>query len=81
MARFLTLLREVGLIVPIIAVVEGVATHPEDDLVLATAVSARAALLVTGDKKLQNLRQFQGVTLLTPRAFLARLEGEQQVPE
>ena len=40
---------------PITAHVQGVATHAEDDLVLATAESAQADYLITGDKKLQRL--------------------------
>ena len=54
-------------------VVQGVATHPEDDLVLATAVSAVADLLVTGDHRLRHVQEHQGVTILTPREFLAML--------
>lgn len=54
--------------------VAGVATHPEDDLILATAVSANADYLVTGDKQLQRLGSYQGVTILSPRQFLAVLE-------
>src|SRR3712207_5405922 len=50
--------------------VSGVATHPEDDLILATAVSARADYLVTGDDKLLRLRSYQGVKIVTPRKFL-----------
>ena len=52
------------------------ATHPEDDLVLAAAVSARSDYLVTGDKKLQDLRSYQGVTIVTPREFLTILESQ-----
>ncbi|MDO8673642.1 MAG: putative toxin-antitoxin system toxin component, PIN family [Dehalococcoidia bacterium] len=40
--------------------VSGVATHSEDDLTLAIAVSASADYLVTGDKKLQGIAAFQG---------------------
>ena len=69
-ARFLALLQRRAIITPITAPVEGVATHPEDDLVLATAVSAEAAYLVTGDIKLQQLRTHSEVTILSPRAFL-----------
>ena len=55
--------------------VAGVATHPEDDLVLATAVSAKARYLVTGDRQLQALRRYRGVTMLSPSSFLAVLRG------
>lgn len=53
----------------------GVATHPEDDQILATAVSAQAKFLVTGDKKLQQLGVYQGVRMISPRAFLDLLEA------
>jgi uncharacterized protein len=54
--------------------VAGVATHPEDDLVLAAAVSAGADFLVSGDRHLQALGRYEGVTILSPRAFLDALE-------
>jgi len=54
--------------------VSGVATHPEDDLVLAAAVSAQVDYLVTGDSKVRRLGAYQGVTMLSPREFLDLLE-------
>jgi len=52
------------------------ATHFEDDLVLATAVSAKADYLVTGDgpllRKVGN--SLKGVKLVTPNNFLQILE-------
>jgi uncharacterized protein len=59
----------------ITSIVQGVATHPEDDLVLATAVSAKARYLVTGDKKLQSVGRYRGVTILSPARFLAILNA------
>jgi putative PIN family toxin of toxin-antitoxin system len=50
--------------------IHGIATHPEDDLVVATAVSAAADYLVTGDKKLQELGMYEGVRIISPRAFM-----------
>jgi len=52
----------------------GVATHPGDDQVLATAVSAQAEYLVTGDKNWQQVATYQGVRVISPRAFLDLLE-------
>lgn len=66
----LALVRTYATIVTITVEVHGAATHPEDDQILATAVSARADYLVTGDIKLQRLGGYQGVTILSPRAFL-----------
>jgi putative PIN family toxin of toxin-antitoxin system len=56
--------------------VSGVATHPEDDLVLATAASARADYLVTGDRQLLRLGSFKGVSIISPADF-ARVLDEQ----
>ncbi len=54
------------------------ATHPEDDLVLATAVSAAADYLVTGDKQLQRLGGYHGVAIVSPRDFLALLQQQDE---
>jgi len=58
--------------------VQGVATHPEDDLVLATAVSAKADYLVTGDAQLQKLGAYKGVTIVSPREFSEILTSKQK---
>jgi predicted nucleic acid-binding protein len=60
---------------PLTVTVEGVATHPEDDLVLATAVSGGAQFLVTGDHRLLALREYEGVVIVSVREFLALLPG------
>jgi predicted nucleic acid-binding protein len=62
--------------VEITTTVSSVATHPEDDLVLAAAVSAAADYLVTGDKQLQRLDSCQGVRIVSPREFLTLLDAE-----
>ena len=61
-------------VVPTI-IISGVATHSEDDLVLAVAASARVDYLVTGDKPLQRLGDYRGVRVVSPRAFLDLLEA------
>jgi uncharacterized protein len=62
-----------GVRVPISITVSGVASHPEDDLILATAVSAQADYLVTGDRQLLALGEYQGVQIVTPRDFATTL--------
>ncbi len=56
--------------------VSGIATHPEDDLVLAAAASANVDVLVTGDRQLLKLGQYDGVRIVSPREFLAILDAE-----
>lgn len=65
-----------ALIVAVTVTVSGVATHPEDDLVLAAAVSTEADFLVTGDRQLLKLGQYEGVRIVSPREFLAILDNQ-----
>lgn len=65
------LLQDEATFTQITAQVHGVATHPEDDLVLAAAVSAGADYLVTGDGPFRRrVGTYQAVTLVSPREFL-----------
>jgi putative PIN family toxin of toxin-antitoxin system len=73
LARVRILLQHQAKQTTVSAEIQGIATHPEDDLVLATAISARADYLVTGDLQLQKLGEYQSVVILSPRAFLDRL--------
>ena len=50
---YLSFVQSTAQIVPLISEIAGIATHPEDDLVVATAVSAHADYLVTGDRRLR----------------------------
>lgn len=63
-------------VVTLSATVVGVASHPEDDLVLATALSGDADVLVTGDKQLLKLGSFEGIPIVDSRAFLDMLDRE-----
>jgi putative PIN family toxin of toxin-antitoxin system len=74
---FLILLTKVAEQVAIRRRVTGVATHPEDDPILATALSAHVDYLVTGDQRLRNrVPSFQGIPLVSPAAFLDVLNRE-----
>jgi uncharacterized protein len=76
-ARYLSFVAERGVFTPVRTTVQGVATHPEDDLVLSAALSAAADYLVTGDVRFrQRVPSYQGVRLLSPREFLAVLAAE-----
>jgi predicted nucleic acid-binding protein len=62
---------------PIQERVVGVATHAEDDWILATAHNAHnahAQFLITGDKALQSLGTFQATRILDPASFADLLE-------
>ena len=75
---FLILLSKFAEHVAIRRRVTGIATHPEDDPILATVLSARADYLVTGDLRLKRrVPTFQGIPLVLAAEFLDILNGEQ----
>lgn len=71
----IALLAAKATIVELTVDVQGVATHPEDDKVLATAASGEASVLCTRDKQLLRLGAFQGVEILSPGELLERISA------
>jgi uncharacterized protein len=53
----------------------GVCRDPNDDMVLACALATGAPYLVTRDKDVLVLQQYEAVTMITPEAFLAFLRA------
>jgi putative PIN family toxin of toxin-antitoxin system len=51
----------------------GIVRDPNDDMVLATARAAHAPYLITRDLDLLSLQTYEGITMLTPEAFMALL--------
>lgn len=51
-----------------------VCEDPDDDKYIAAALEGRAAFIVTGDRDLQALKEYQGIRIVTPRKFLNLLE-------
>lgn len=68
--RFLRELRHHAQLVDPPALPCAVCRDPDDDLVLATALAAKARCLVTGDDDLLVLRSYEGIPILNPRQFL-----------
>jgi len=52
--------------------VEHIKADPADNRILECALESRAAYIVSGDKHLLELGQFQGIPILDAAAFLAR---------
>lgn len=56
-----------------LAVPRVVPNDPDDDHVIAAAVAAQAGWIVSGDRHLLNLVNYQGIAILTPHAAVDRL--------
>jgi putative PIN family toxin of toxin-antitoxin system len=48
---------------------------PDDDMFVKAAAAGQAPYVVTGDDDLLTLKKFESVQFITPRAFLAALDG------
>lgn len=79
-ATFVSLLRAIALVVTPTPGVAGVATHPEDDIILATAAAAGADYVVTGDKHLQNVGGYGAIRIIATAEFAAMLGGHPGTP-
>ena len=54
---------------------EGARKDPDDDKYLAAAIEGRAEFVVAGDSDLLDLKEYGGIRIVTPRAFLDLLAG------
>ncbi|HHW19238.1 MAG TPA: putative toxin-antitoxin system toxin component, PIN family [Firmicutes bacterium] len=53
--------------------IQGVCPDPNDDKFVAAALESRADYIVSGDNHLLNLKEYEGVKILRPAEFFARL--------
>ena len=51
------------------------APDPDDDAVLACALAAQADLIVSGDRRLRNLKHFHGMPILDRSSAVIQIEG------
>lgn len=55
--------------------VTGVSEDPDDDQYLAAAVEGRATFVVTGDPHLLAVGPYEGIRIISPRAFMDLLDS------
>lgn len=55
-------------------VVREIKDDPADDMFLACAIEGEADFIVTGDRHLLDVGTYRGVSIMSPRSFLIRLE-------
>ena len=53
--------------------VQGVSKDPDDDKYIAAAIEGQAAFVVAGDADLLDVREYEGIRFVNPRAFLTLL--------
>ncbi len=58
-----------------------IAPDPDDDVVIATALAAKAPLIVTGDLGLLSLLKYEGITLVTVREIIDALQTGRSIED
>jgi putative PIN family toxin of toxin-antitoxin system len=54
---------------------EGACKDPDDDKYIAAAIEGRAGFVVAGDSDLLNLKEYDGIRIVSPRVFLDLLDA------
>lgn len=58
-----------------------ISADPDDDKFLYSAYAGAADYIISGDKYLLNVQQYEGIRILSPTAFIMMLNQEEQQPE
>ena len=74
--EYVGLLRVVAQVIIKLPKIEKVVRDPNDDMIIACAVKARAEYIVTRDKDLLILKEYEGTTILKPEELLGLLKGQ-----
>ncbi len=73
-SRLLDILRRAPVVSPSVAV--AVCRDPDDDKFLEAALAAKAEYVVTGDKDLRDLDEYERVKIRFPAEFLTEIGGQ-----
>ena len=78
-ADFTEGLRDLAHLVSDLPRVTAVPRDPNDDPVVATALAAHAMHIITRDDDLLSLQEYEGITMMTPEAFMTMLRVQGRV--
>ena len=63
-------------IIDITGELSGICRDPKDDMVIECAMFSGAKIIVSGDKDLLAIKDYEGIRVLTPREFLQLMESK-----
>jgi putative PIN family toxin of toxin-antitoxin system len=55
-------------------------SDPDDNMILECAISARAAFIVSGDRHLVDLGQYEGIVIVRPAEYLRTIRSTTKTP-
>lgn len=72
--EFIKEIIDLSYVVPGLKQVKVIKDYPDDDKFIACASEGNAHYIVSGDKHLLDLKDYQGIKIVTPRQFLEELQ-------
>lgn len=72
--EYLELIREKAIMTPALYQTSRIKKDPTDNKFLAAAVEGKADFIVSGDKHLKEIKQFQGIKIVDAKTFLERVK-------
>jgi putative PIN family toxin of toxin-antitoxin system len=73
--NYLNYLRNFAEVAPGLLLLDAVPDDPKDNHVVAAAVETNCEYIISGNRHLLDLHEYQGIKIVTPREFLALLAG------
>lgn len=70
-AQYIQLLRIVCQVVIELPKIKAVARDPNDDMIIACGIKAKARYIVTRDKDMLDLKEYEQISIVSPEAFIA----------
>ncbi|MCK4501531.1 MAG: putative toxin-antitoxin system toxin component, PIN family, partial [Desulfuromonadales bacterium] len=55
----------------------GISRDPDDDNIISLAVATKASYIVSGDKDLLDLKNYQSILIVSPKAFSEILRSQE----
>jgi len=75
--RFIELIRENSTLVGVLSDIRVIERDPKDDMIIACAVAAHADYIVSRDLDLLDLKEYQGIRIISPEEFIHYLRSEE----
>ena len=67
---FINRFEEASVVFEELPVLQGITRDPDDDMIIACAVAASADYIVSRDRDLLDLGEYQGIQIVSPEAFM-----------